>query len=363
MKKSLTLVELKEKLDSMRDKQEDYISCTGNLEFKSTADESVLSMRYDGGIKEFPVLDSAHEGIAVRLGIPQSYYQTMREKAPELLDLNVNGWLNRMTKNQLVRVLDGKVRAFLSDRYRCLDNLELLDMVIPHVEQNYSDFELVSSGLTDRHMFLKFVSERIREDVVVGDTVQSGFVISNSEIGWGAVRVLPLIFRLVCTNGMIAATSIDGIRKNHIGSRIECGLLETRLVDPAILGEKTDEFLNSVRTGIENLKNSDAFNRYVNQLRATMNHSFSDYDAEELVRYAGSLLGISRNERKLVLAHYNLNGVKSQYGLLNAITRASQDVEDYERATELERIGSMMLNSTNVRLIDRHMEHFMEDVA
>lgn len=359
MKKSLTLTELKDRLESMRDKQEDYVSDTRNLMFKSDEAGSILTMRSAGGLKEFPVLDSAHEGIATRLGIPQSYYQTLRKKFPALLDMNVNGWLNKLGRTQMVRVLDGSVRAFLSDRYRCLDNLELLDMVIPYVEQNYSDFELVSSGLTDRHMFLKFVSERVREEVVVGDVVQSGFVISNSEVGWGAVRVLPLIFRLVCTNGMIAAKSIDGIRRNHVGSRIECGEFETRLIDPVIMAEKTDMFLSSVQEGISNLKNSDVFMRYVNMLRGTLNRSYANYDANELVSYAGKLLGISRKERELVLGHYNLDGVRSQYGLLNAITRASQDVKDYERATELERIGSMVLLPANASLIDRHMERFI----
>lgn len=359
MKKSLSLVELKEKLEGMRDKQEDYVSDTRNLMFKTDEAGSVLTMRSVEGMKEFPVMESAHEGIAMRLGIPQAYYQNMRKKFPELLDMNVNGWLNKLGRTQMVRVLDGHVRAFLSDRYRCLDNLELLNMVIPHVEQNYSDFELVSSGLTDRHMFLKFVSERIKEEVVVGDIVQNGFVISNSEVGWGAVRVLPLIFRLVCTNGMIAAKSIDGIRRNHVGGRIECGEFETRLVDPVIMAEKTDMFLASVQDGISSLKNSDVFMRYVNMLRSTLKRSYANYDAEELVNYTGKLLGISRKEREVVLGHYNLEGVRSQYGLLNAITRASQDVKDYERATELERIGSMVLLPANASLIDRHMERFM----
>ena len=33
----------------------------------------------------------------------------------------------------------------------------------------------------------------------------------------------------------------------------------------------------------------------------------------------------------------------SHDGLVNAVTRASQDIEDYNRATELERIGGVLL--------------------
>ena len=40
-----------------------------------------------------------------------------------------------------------------------------------------------------------------------------------------------------------------------------------------------------------------------------------------------------------------MSGDCSQYGLINAVTRASQDIEDYGRATELERLGGELLAS------------------
>ena len=36
----------------------------------------------------------------------------------------------------------------------------------------------------------------------------------------------------------------------------------------------------------------------------------------------------------------------SQFGLVNAVTRASQDVDNYNRATELERIGEQFLEDS-----------------
>ena len=44
-----------------------------------------------------------------------------------------------------------------------------------------------------------------------------------------------------------------------------------------------------------------------------------------------------------ILRHFADGGDLSQYGLLNAVTRFSQDVESYDRATELERIGGQVL--------------------
>ena len=53
-------------------------------------------------------------------------------------------------------------------------------------------------------------------DVVPGDTVQGGVIISNSEVGLGAVSVQPLLYRLVCTNGMVVNDL--GERRTHFDS-------------------------------------------------------------------------------------------------------------------------------------------------
>ena len=54
---------------------------------------------------------------------------------------------------------------------------------------------------------------------------------------------------------------------------------------------------------------------------------------------------LNQNERGSILRHFIMAGDCSQYGLINAVTRASQDVDDYGRATELERLGGELLAS------------------
>jgi len=72
-----------------------------------------------------------------------------------------------------------------------------------------------SSDVTENRMYLKVVNPRLEAEVNKGDVVQAGIVISNSEVGLGSVSVMPLIFRLVCLNGMIVQDY--GQRKYHIG--------------------------------------------------------------------------------------------------------------------------------------------------
>ena len=75
--------------------------------------------------------------------------------------------------------------------------------------------EVVSCEVTENRMFIKVVNHRLEAEVMPGDIVRAGVVISNSEVGLGAVSVRPLVYRLVCTNGMIV--NDFGERKAHVG--------------------------------------------------------------------------------------------------------------------------------------------------
>jgi hypothetical protein len=52
---------------------------------------------------------------------------------------------------------------------------------------------------------------------------------------------------------------------------------------------------------------------------------------------------LNEAEKAGVLRHLITGGDVSQYGLIQAVTRTSQDVEDYDRATELEALGGQLL--------------------
>ena len=59
----------------------------------------------------------------------------------------------------------------------------------------------------------------------------------------------------------------------------------------------------------------------------------------EVVELTGKTYGFNTDEQDSILQYLIAGGDLSQYGLSNAITRASQDVESYDRATALEGIG------------------------
>jgi hypothetical protein len=101
----------------------------------------------------------------------------------------------------MLRTLDGKVRAVLSERYRRLDNFDLAEQRAAHPAGQLPEVRFESVELTETRMYLKCVTPRLKYEMAPGDVVQAGVVISNSEVGQGTLSVQPLLFRLVCRNG------------------------------------------------------------------------------------------------------------------------------------------------------------------
>ena len=92
----------------------------------------------------YSVTELARRQLAEKLKIPFAYFERMRTEQPALLDRNVNTWLQGDTDRRMIRILDGRVRAVLSDRYRRLDNYDLAENVLPMLQKlTYARFESV----------------------------------------------------------------------------------------------------------------------------------------------------------------------------------------------------------------------------
>ncbi len=240
MKTGKTLSELAIELERQSETKKDYIASTESLEMTDTGE-----MTLEGDTRqEFEIADHAHTQIAARLDIPAKYYQRMRSQAPELLAANVNGWFQQKPERRMVRTLDGQMRAFLSERYRRLDNFDLASAVLPVLKEMGEGLKIVSTELTESKMYIKVINERLELEVKQGDVVQAGMVISNSEVGLGSLKVEPLIYRLICTNGMIAQDYSQ--KRYHVGRNAESGEAYELFRDETIKADDRAFFLKVV---------------------------------------------------------------------------------------------------------------------
>ena len=340
MKQGKTLQELGRELQRQRNNRQDFIADTRSLAMETTAYGSTLNMMIDGKTYGYQVSDIAHQQIASRLNIPYRYYQKMQTESPKLLDTNVNAWLKQNPDRRMIRVLDGKVRAFLSDRYRRLDNLELCAAVLP-VIQEMKGANIESCEVTPTRMYLKVVNKKLKSEVTVGDVVQAGFVISNSEVGLGSLRVEPLVFRLVCKNGLICKDAAQ--KKYHVGRQVNISEDSAyELYSEATLEQDDKAFFMKVQDVVRNAVDSTRFKMTVEKLRESKQIQLS-YEPVKSVEILADKFQLSENERGDILRKLFIGGDNSRYGLINAVTAASKIAKTYDRATELERIGGEIL--------------------
>ena len=131
------------------------------------------------GRGEYALSDLAHKQIADERSIPRAFYERLRKTRPGLLDTIVNTLWREEPSRRLVRLLEDRVRAYLSDRYRRLDNAELLEAVLSQLAE-VPDLQLASCEVTDARLYLKVVAPRIQGEVAKGDVVQAGIAFSNS---------------------------------------------------------------------------------------------------------------------------------------------------------------------------------------
>lgn len=204
MKTGLTIKEMAQELLRQSKAKQDYLVNTGSLSLSVASDVPQLRVTEEGTDKIAPldIRQTAHRQLGTYLGIPQKYYELMRADAPELLAYNANYWFSQKNELRTLRTIDGCARAFLSNRYRRIDNLDIASVTLPVIGE-LPEARFVSTQITDDFMYIKVVNPRLQADVVPGDVVQAGVIISNSETGLGSVTIQPLIYRLVCSNGMV----------------------------------------------------------------------------------------------------------------------------------------------------------------
>lgn len=332
MKTGRTLSALAAELERQAASKKDYIADSRKLRMEVTQ-EGVIMQGVNGGM---PLETIAHAQLAGALSIPKPYYDRMLSDAPDLLSTNVNRWLERQPAKKLVRCLDNRIRAILSDSYRPLDNLDLAEAVLPQLI-NLSA-EVLSCEVTENRFYLKAATDKIQGMVKVGDTIRAGVVVSNSEVGQGSLRVEALDYRLVCSNGMIRE---QAIRKAHLGrgSRGQDAIedarewfrTETRIADDRA-------FFLKVQDATASMFDALRFEKRIQQYKDASERKI-EADPIKVVEVTAKRYGFNDSERSSILTHLIKGGDMNAWGLANAVTRAAQDVESYDRATELESIG------------------------
>ena len=339
MKQGRSLPEVLTELKRQNEAKHDYIAPAQALSLSEDGENIVLDHMGEGGSAQLGATDLFHRQLGSALNIPAKYYDMMRLQKPELLAENVNAWFGDRDQSYMIRSMDygnGRVaRALLSDRYRRIDNLEVATAVLP-LFAGKEEMEVVSINVSPGKLFIKIVNHKLEMAVVPGDYVQAGVVISNSEVGLGAVSVQPLVYRLVCSNGL--CVNDFGERKAHVGRQAKMLEDSFNLYTDETLEAEDKAFLLKLRDTTLAAIEEARFAQIVGRLQETTQAKITGR-VQDVIELTGKAFDISQPEQDSILNYLIQGGDLSLYGLTNAITRASQDVDSYDRASALESIG------------------------
>ncbi len=134
-----------------------------------------------------------------------------------------------------------------------------------------------------------------------------------------------------------------GRRWNHIGRHADekdevYALLtdETRQADDRAL-------LLKVRDTIRASLDEGLFSQWVDKLDGTTERRIEG-DITKAIEVLSNRLSLTNDEQSSVLRHLIEGGDVTQYGLIAAVTRTAEDAKSYDRATELEMAGAIVLD-------------------
>ncbi len=243
-----------------------------------------------------------------------------------------NGFYNRGSAGSTaseywrLRARGESLRAVLTERYSPLDNRALLESLRkslpPHLQVQWVE-------LDDESFHLRLFDPNLRRHVRSNDPLQAGLHIANSEVGKRSVTVDAVVYREVCTNGLVRLVKGKSIlQQRHIG------------VAPA-------HFKVLLRQAMQ--QSLLAAQEFMAQMAATADQPLQDVDKElkQLVTH----WKLSQNFVEQVQAslqqedpHYQ----ETVFGLVNAVTHAAQTL-DADRRFEMEIVAGKLLERRSMR--------------
>lgn len=301
-------------------------------------DKGIINVESEGHMELFRPNELFATQIAGKLGIPVQYYRKMQELTPDLLDENVNGWLDHHAgKSYLMRGYEseegniGTGRAFLSDRYHIIDNYEVLFAGLEAIKATGVDVVITKAEVTDRRLYLHvvcpeieyqaeaFLKEYLKENNAAGNGIVSGFVMSNSEVGEGTFEIRPRAVICKCNNGLVIKD--DSYKRIHLGQRMDAGEVvwseRTRQKNHELIMSQTED---AIKTFLSKDYVGRMVERIAEQSQIDLKHPI------DTVQNVTRQLGITEQHKQSILNYFLRDGKVNAGGVMHAVTREAQNM-------------------------------------
>lgn len=340
--------------------QEDKIR---NVQFLKMKNSGLFEVQdRDGNVHEYNITNWTHGQLANYTGIPYSYYNKVMGTSTKLLAENVNHWFAQNKDDVRMVRLDGDyMRAFVSDRFKRIDNYDVASIAVAEAKQVTGTIKFRQAWVTDKMMNLELIDPTqiiyIDPDKQAQfeqhepsehyfykpgeDVYMAGISITNSEVGYKAFEAQTYLYRLSCSNGLVMPYSV---RRVHLGGRTDEGdwSRKTRELDISLTESQ-------IRDIVRKAFDKNSIDKAIDELRKAKNEKiphpqvFVDITAKEFA--------FTDTEKDNIWSNLSVEGDLSKYGFIQAMTRTAQmhlGKAENERKYEMEKIAGTLVAGDKV---------------
>ena len=349
------------------------------------ADVRHLSIEANGGIKVIPATAQAFEWmpegpmmmkraayhqLAERTSppMPTRFFDALMEERPNRLADLVNGLHADDPKKRLVRCLDNEIRAWLSNSYRVLDNLDIAFTCMEEAQKKNA--QVFEADLSDRRMRIKFTTQdvwdkidvtqrsgpqggwfagaignrdlmgktimgaRIREELPGGPgTIHPVVTALNSETGHGGFHIRIGLLLGMCFN---VATLETVVSRVHLGERLEEGMFSQETISA-----ESKAIMLKARDAVRGAFDQNKFAGMVAKAKAAQADKLEAPGAAiDNIIATGA---VNEEQREALLMYFHRDYDPTRFGLAQAVSRLAQDLDDPDDAGELENLAGKII--------------------
>lgn len=348
--------------------KKDYIADTRKLQARVIDNNLVINVGTGSTDALMGLKPTARRQMAQRFKVPGDYMNRLLAD-PKHLPLaasTLNHFFANDPSKNMLRTLDGNVRAFLSNKYRPLDNVDLFYLAMEELDKVGAEPWYVR--LADDSFRLYAVAKGTSAEVTTtrkfgdgshdikhfGDGGSGGtggkadihhpaISIENSETGEGGLRVRAADLRTACTNLLVTDMGVMAI---HSGSRKEEeGFLsaETVAADSKVTWMKVRDL---IRTAFD----ADKFKKMIDLMNGATQEEI--VDAVAVVEALAATNYIPGDVKDSIRNRFISGGDKSRYGLIQAVTFEAHNGDlDTEKRNQLNDAGGKLLNTSIQKLL------------
>lgn len=308
---------------------------TENLRFDADTTRLVFrpdSSNYFNGTNVEPLQVSAEMSrysmgqLCNKLGVPVRYVEKcLKSGRLDLAAENINSWVSDFNRNVFIRQYDNKIRGVLSDRYMTLDTPDILDVTSQVL--NPDDYKIKGFFMSPERFHLRMVQEEMLN--IEGEDLFAGIQIDSSDVGRSTLTVRFLIFKQVCTNGLIVSRG-NGVlfEQRHVGIKVEefrDDFRESMKLIPSLIETSVEAIMDSMKDGGKFSVNK-----------------FGSKDIEDFIDRLRGKTRLSEEHATKVIDMMKTKYTPTRWGLINSLTEIAQEFT-LERRVEIEKIAGDML--------------------